>query len=291
MPLSQSEKTHYRYLRACGYAAHVAKARAIDWIARGNRPESPDSLRAWIGAPNDSGARWIEYPERAGLRFVGFADEILGLRNLGWYCRADDFGDVYRGAVYQLPARKGRALYVPAYREGNFFRNGTKWEDTSGIPAALLDFRNMCESDLPKANCWEIEPREDSGARDAAGIADSLAERDAESSREYDIAWQAGREFAELIESAQAARSKARELISQIRKARGDSTFCAQFPAIGAALKSAIRDALDTWRDDCRRARKLWDEYSLTPHMASGLGWQSCRALDLGRAFADGAGL
>jgi hypothetical protein len=282
MALTQSEFAHYRYLRACGYAAHVAKARAIDWIARGNRPNSPDSLRAWIGAPNESGARWIARPDRAGLRFVGFADEIAGLRNRGWYCRADDFGETYRGAVYQLPARKGRARYVPAYREGDTGRNGRDWRDTSGDPAALLDFASICEGDRLDSS-WDT----DSGKRDAARIADSIAERAAESSREYDESWQAGREFAELVESAQAARSQARELISQIRKARGDSAFCARFPAIAAALRSAIRDALETWQGDCEKARELWDAHKVNKWDVERNG----RALDLARAFAEGAEL
>lgn len=282
MGMNSNQLAQFRYLRACGVPARDAKPRAIDWDARGNRAKSRDALRAFIGAADETGARWIENPERAGLRFVGFADEIAGLRNRGWYCRADDFGETYRGAVYQLPARKGRALYVPAYREGHTGRTGRDWCDTSGSPAARLAFGDICEGDRLDSS-WDA----DSGKRDAAHAADSIAERAAESSREYDEAWQAGARFAELIESARAARSQARELIGQIRGAGGESNFCARFPAIAKALRSAIREALETWQGEHKKACELWERYTLTRHSVARDG----RALELARAFSEGAGL
>lgn len=282
MKMTESQLTHYRYLRACGYGARDAKARAIAWTAGGNKPLSRDALSAWIGAPDSDGARWIANPERAGLRFVGFADQLASLRHFGWYCRADDFGETYRGAVYQLTARKGRARYVPAYREGETGRGGNwrTWHDSSGDPAARLAFGDVIEGERLDSS-WD----DDSGARDAAKRADSIAEIAADKAREYDSAWQAGRAFAEHMESAQAARAQARELIGDIRRARGDAGFCERFPSIGKALRSAIRDALETWQGERAKACELWDEYALTHHSFA----RNDRARGLAESFIEGA--
>jgi hypothetical protein len=189
-------------------------------------------------------------------------------------------GILMRGAVYQMPARKGRARYVPAYREGATGRHG--WQDMAGPHGAFLALDDIREGDACEY------PKEHYGAhRDAAFTADSMAENAAESAREYDSAWQAGCKFADLMETAQAARSQARELIGDIRRARTDSTFCARFPSIGAALRSAIRDALETWRDERKKACEIWDDYSLTRHSGAMRG----RAFDLAHAFSEGAGL
>lgn len=277
--MNQNESAHYRYLRACGYGASDAKARALDWIARGNKPLSRDALSAWIGGPDSDGARWIAHPERAGLRFVGFADEIAGraIDHSGWFIDCHE-SDTYRGAVYQLPARKGRARYVPAYREGCEIRR--TWHDMSGEGAARLAFGDMIEGERLDSSFDE-----DSGKRDAAYRADSIAEIGADRAREYDSAWRAGRAFAEHMESAQAARAQARELIGDIRRARGDAGFCERFPSIGKALRSAIRDALETWQGERAKACELWEEYALTHHSFA----RNDRARGLAESFIDGA--
>lgn len=64
---------------------------------------------------------WIERPRDAGLRLVGYADEIAKLRHRGWYC--DEYQDeVFRGVVYRLPHSRGFiAGYADPYNKGCAF--------------------------------------------------------------------------------------------------------------------------------------------------------------------------
>ncbi len=287
MPMTDQEISAFRRYRARGYGATEAKALALRWIAQGKAYYDLPDRRAYIGAPNSKGERWIDNLESAGLRFVGFADKILDLRHSGYFTNCHGDGDVLRGAVYQLPARKGRVRYVPAYREGSQER-GRNWQDTAGPHGALLALGDIRLGDIPAPNCFES--CDESAKRDAAMTGDSMAENAAESAREYDSAWQAGQEFADLMESAQAARSKARALVADIRGARADSGFCDRFPSIGAALRNAIRDSLETWRDDRAKASELranWESPALSYASHS---WK-IRKLELAQAFAGGAGL
>ena len=67
------------------------------------------------------GVRWVENVS-CGLRRVGFADEIMrgegyprAIDHKGWFIHDEDYGEVYRGVVYQLPARHGLPQYVIGY--------------------------------------------------------------------------------------------------------------------------------------------------------------------------------
>lgn len=285
MELTDQELNTFRRYRARGYGATEAKTLALRWIAQGRDYWGLPDRAAYIGKANESGERWIDNPESAGLRFVGFADEIAGLRHTGWHTVPHGDGELMRGAVYQLPARKGRARYVPAYRIGNESRRNGRaigWQDMAGPHGAFLAL-----GDIREGERLESSYDDDSAKRDAAFTADSMAEHAAERAREYDDAWQAGQQFADLMESAQQARSQARELIGDIRRARGDSGFCERFPSIGAALRSAIRDSLESWQAERKEACELWDEYSLTRRSAE----HDARARELAGAFAEGANL
>ena len=121
--------------------------------------------------------RWVDNVS-CGLRRVGFADEIMrgegysrAIDHKGWFIREDgDGGEVYRGVVYQLPARHGLPQYVYGY------------DDPNNEGAALLCFGPSVDK------CG------------AARSADRFAEIFAEYEREYDRAWQAGRRYEELDE-------------------------------------------------------------------------------------------
>src|SRR5690606_9843007 len=65
--------------------------------------------------------RWCEDTKDAGLRFVGFADELAprAIMHKGWYANLDGSGEVYRGAVWQLPARGGQCIYVAGFPDPN----------------------------------------------------------------------------------------------------------------------------------------------------------------------------
>lgn len=64
--------------------------------------------------------RWVENPEREGFRFVGYADEIAGLRHRGWFVD-DNEDEVYRGAVYRLPHGRFVAGFPDPYNDGPAF--------------------------------------------------------------------------------------------------------------------------------------------------------------------------
>jgi len=101
-------------------------------------------------------------PDRP-FRFVGFADEVVRLNHTGWF--ADEHGDtIYRGVVFQLPARGGNTIYLAGAEWGESSRKGF---DTGGG--------------------WiEIGPRDMYESKeDAAHAANSIAEYAAEAEREY----------------------------------------------------------------------------------------------------------
>jgi len=58
----------------------------------------------------------MELKTLEGLRDIGHSDDIVSMRNRGWYC--DIFQDeTYRGHVWQLPARDGLPVYIAGYIE------------------------------------------------------------------------------------------------------------------------------------------------------------------------------
>jgi hypothetical protein len=133
--------------------------------------------------------RWCQDTGRAGLRFVGYADEIsgAGISHIGWF--TDEFGhnEKMRGAVWQLPARNGEARYLAGYID--------PWNDN----AALIDM--------------EIETEENVAARSADGLAEFCAETE----REHNRQWQASRDIENMREEIKHARSEHSALIGELR--------------------------------------------------------------------------
>lgn len=82
--------------------------------------------------------------------------------------------------------------------------------------------------------------------REAARTADRLAERDAETQRDYSAAWAAGSRFAELGETVAGLRTKALAILAERRAVRGIAA---------PNLCQAIRDRLESILDDIRDAR------------------------------------
>ena len=116
--------------------------------------------------------RWVENIGE-GLRHVGASHDIVRLNHTGWFTD-DVFQETVHGSVYQLPARDGKAQYVPAV------------DDPCNDNCALVDFRSVTDD-----------------KEDAARWADSMAERYAEDEREYaakDRAEQRGRDDGERCE-------------------------------------------------------------------------------------------
>lgn len=103
---------------------------------------------------------------RPGFRFRGYADEVVDLRHTGWY--GDDEGTgftMFRGVVYQIPARGGATQYLAGYEWGE---SGARSSFHGGGGTIAIGRGDIYESD-----------------RDAAYAADSMAERAAEDERDY----------------------------------------------------------------------------------------------------------
>ena len=142
------------------------KKGAAEWEARYPGGPSSDWRRNRYGFLGD-GRNWTSTGTRAyvamnlatveGLRDAGTSEKILGLRYSGWF--ADEFQDsIYRGQVWQLPARDGEPRYICGYSEPD-----------SGVV-------------ILSASDGRIDITDDK--RDAASWADSLAEKMAEWNRE-----------------------------------------------------------------------------------------------------------
>lgn len=188
--------------------------------------------------------RWVENTDAAGLRFIGYADALASIRHNGWY--ADAFQDeIYRGAVWQLPGRNGRPLFVYGY------------PDPCNEGAALVCF-DLVQGD-GNGSAWD----KDDGARTAANLADGMAEAFAEEAREYSEAWQAAREWQDIGEEMQETRREARELVRAMRDAiKAGQTAAAP---ICEALRARIRTLSRDWEAAREKRESLDDQFYYWP--------------------------
>lgn len=206
-PQGEALARAYRYWRQHGETASESLIRAAnEQMQRVTRwPVNGDA--SYQNRPNERGGRWIENPRAAGLRFVGFSDELASIDHNGWYLDSEIQNETARGAVYQLPARGGRPVYVEAVRLGDYIR-GKGWRDQCGSitgPAIVyLNERHFGE-------IGEDSPRDSDAARDAARGADSEAESIAEKEREYQDAWRAANDWQEAQGEMRDARKEARD--------------------------------------------------------------------------------
>lgn len=232
------------------------------------RPHTDRAARLWYGPRGGAGApfkagsdvmRWLEDTAAAGLRFVGWADDLPGGPNhFGWFTRADSDMDseMLRGGVWQLPGRNGEARLVYGYAEFE-----TRNQETNPGSAAV------CVSDIVRqpmrdqfGNLDETE-----GARDAARWADGLAESQAEQSRDYDESYQAGRAAAEIDAELVETRRELLPLMAELRAERkraartlGASPPEAARPAICAALQSKVESMLETISEARTKLAEAW---------------------------------
>lgn len=222
----------------------LAKARGLIWnqVWGGKGPQggyaSPWAAPYWRanGLKRDPGAALYVGPgdlESHGLRFIDYSDKLLDrMRHTGWHSRFDYYDSAYRGCVLQLPGRKGESRFIAAYEES----------DSGGY---VLDLSRGAVFVSPReTEGYEVRPRDQDAARDAARAADSFAEREAEEAREYDTAWQAGRRWAELKEEEAAERKAALVLAGEARALRV-KVGPDEAPTVCASLRREIRAA---WR-------------------------------------------
>lgn len=283
----------YRYWRALGRTATEALrlARADAEAERGRY--APPSAAG--GAPGERGGRWFERPEAAGLRFVGWSDELSRIDHSGWFLYPEgDPAECARGAVYQLPARDGRPVYVEAIRTGEGGGRGRSWHDMGESGSALIF--------LADRHLGELGGREETGdcdaLRSAARGADREAEIYAEREREYQEAWQAGSRCADLESEAKADRAAARELVGELRQhfRTGGKLGAAMCATLRGAIRQHIRDASRAMR----KARELRDNFAPWTRPAWADSYQATHGRDpfpdgnpsvdrLAEAFAEGA--
>lgn len=154
--------------------------------------------------------RWVENASE-GLRRIGFADEIARLNHRGWFIHDDEgmSGEVYRGIVFQLPARRGG---LPRYVIG--------YDDPNNDDCALL--------------CFEDQYLE---KEEAARAADRFAEIFAEEARDIDRAWQAGRRCEAIEDEVKEMRAEALALAEEMRAAKRAPIVA---PRICAVLRGKI---------------------------------------------------
>lgn len=132
-------------------------------------------------------------PDRP-FRFVGFADEVVRLRHTGWF--GDDEGhDIYRGVVFQLPARDGNTQYLAGVEWGESSRSGF---DTGG---------GWIE--IGRGDVYESK-------EDAAHAADSMAQYAGEEAREEDARQREEEEEAERLAEEEEERQRAEELAGHV---------------------------------------------------------------------------
>lgn len=180
-------------------------------------------------ALGESHMRWMENPEAAGLRLVGFADELSRhIDHTGWFTDRDFQDETARGIVYRLPARNGDSVFVYGYA------------DPCNDGPACLCFD--ITGDKLEAACW------------ADGIAELMAEQESE----YQEAWRAGRSYEEAEESIGVVRRATLTLIKEIK------ALCPSpktYPKTHATLRGAVTSALAEIRT-LREQRADWfDSY------------------------------
>lgn len=237
----------YRFHRLAGRPTMEALQRAaLDRIA-GTRRYPSTGLGSYQNSPNGRGGRWIESPASAGLRFVGFSDRIAGrgrgIDHCGWYLDREFMEESARGAVYQLPARKGRPQYVEATREGAEGKNG--WQDrcgSSSAPAVVyLGARHEGDrggiGESISATSRYLGDYAESAMRDAARGADRDAEITAEAENEYQEGWRAGNRWREAGEEIAESRREALALLAEMRPLRRAGGAA---PAICSTLRAAV---------------------------------------------------
>jgi len=172
--------------------------------------------------------RWVENVS-LGLRPVDFADRIVDLRHKGWFTEDDgDNGEVYRGTVYQLPARNGEEQFVFGYADPN------------NDDCALL--------------CFDIE----TDKQDAARAADSFAKRFAEAARGFNRTWQAGERYRQLDDEIKDMRKEALDIGTEMRGARKANVTA---PTICATLRRQIMALYRRIQEARKERSELFDTY------------------------------
>ena len=170
------------------------------------------------------------------FRDVGHVDELFPryFDHKGWFADAHR-DDVWRGHVWQLPARDGDCLYLVGYirRDGG-----------DAVLAPRLFRAERGESE------WDTRT---DGLRDACIAADNLAEHDAEESREFSEKWQeasrANDERDDARDELKQARADAALVVAALRQQRAQGVapmVCDLIRAKLAECRADMHSAIET---------------------------------------------
>lgn len=255
----ETVKSIYRQLRARSrhYTASDAIAAARRRIA-GPLAEYAAKRAAWEAEPDKRRyapggyANRPKYPELYltgtrepspvdGLRDCDFVDTIFPRRfdHKGWF--ADSWQDsVYRAQVWQLPARNGQVQYIAGYVEP---------ESDYLVLVTLGNGQPEIFSGDNPGNSWDDCEALD----DAARAADHLAEKNAETAREYDEKWQDASQASDERDTARdelkQARADARLAIAALRQQRALGVapmVCDMLRAKVQECRKEMRESLET---------------------------------------------
>lgn len=257
----------YPYWRERGLPASIALAKAREDAAANKQRYSTSGDASYQNSPSERSGRWIEDPSAAGLRFVGWSDELSGIDHFGWYLNDDDQDEVARGCVYQLPARNGRPIYIEAIRVGSTGRNRRSWSDQSSGRDSGCAIVYLNENHEGKPGYTDNEKAK----RDAAHGADEEARIYGEHEREYQRAWQAGSRAADLLEHIKDDSSTIKGLVAELRQLK-TIVPVQSAPLACQTLRATIKTLASNIRQARARIEKLRDEYSGNDAFADGFG-------------------
>jgi len=241
--------------RRRGYRASEALPRARAKIAaEGSKPWQYQTAPrygferfAGHGCADAKGERWIEHADSI-MRRVGFADEIAkaegywrSIDHTGWYTTDEgDSGEVFAGVVYQVSGSKRAPRYIAGYEHCE--SRGRGRDRVNMTDGARLDCSTFYDSKM-----------------EAARAADHIAEREAESERDYQAAACNGCHANELLEHVREKRREALELCAELRELKGE-TLTREYPAACAALREQISEAREWIETQRARISKLFEE-------------------------------
>lgn len=206
--------------------------RACGWNPEFSRDNSSGKFRVLENCQDNS-----------ALRFVGFADEIPRFGNVdhnGWYC--DNFqSEVYRGAVWQLPARNGKPQYLAGFCE--------PWNDNAII-----------SMDIMSGETGGDENRNDTAICEAARNADGIAESFAESARDEDTKFQAEQRIETARDEIREAREEHSAIVAEIRGHIDTQKALNKSPLLCEAIRGKLAALRETVAELRREIERLTDE-------------------------------
>ncbi len=228
----------YKYHRQRGRNATDALRLARDDISAGTkRYLSGSGWNPKFSAFGESHMRWIENPAACGLRFVGYADDLTPLLDHnGWYLDYEG-NETARGIVYQLPARRGRPIFVCGYADPYNRRKGREYTNPAALSFDVI---------YGESGYFSTSPIDNPDAADAGRFADRITEIMAEAERDYQEVYRARHDFEDCADEIKTTRRNALDLIADIKKLCPDLV---EYSAASAALRSRLESMLESIRE------------------------------------------